>query len=72
MPLQNYRITTCQHGEVKSSLATFSAAVLEALFRLILRWQTGQVTLDLFIAASKQAVPKPQSGDATAPVLLLQ
>lgn len=51
----NRKITTCQWGEAKSSLATFLAAASEALLQLILRWQTGHVTSDLFIAASKQA-----------------
>lgn len=51
----NRELTTCQWGEAKSSLATFLAAALEALLWLILRWQTGHITSDLFIAASKQA-----------------
>lgn len=62
------KIAKCHWSEVKSHLATFLASVLEALLRLILRAQTGNVTFDLFLPASKQAVPKPQHEWAIAPV----
>lgn len=62
------KIATCQWSEAKSRLVTFLASVLEALLWLILRGQTGHVSSDLFIPASKQAVPKPQHEWAIAPV----